>query len=260
MLLLRWHGFRERLVPDVDSLVAWAETHGRLNHAVIVDATRSRGGSKGAYVVQRLVSRPFTIPFGNLRLSDVIPDFIERKREELRGSRSVSLGSAETVDDGAWLLEWLETDVATAAARGDAYSNDVPFKLAHAPRESAGVLRPAPVHFRGPLIVWSGPRRGSHLDQFVATVVDNDLGHVMGMPAGGYSNTWEWEEVLRMPGSNAPVVRFMWSIGHTLRPNGEILEGNPADVHEYVPLTAANATTYYEELLTRSLRRLGIEP
>jgi hypothetical protein len=38
---------------------------------------------------------------------------------------------------------------------------------------------------------------------------------------------WEASEVLTFPGTDQPVVEFMWNVGRTLRPNGEILEGNP---------------------------------
>jgi hypothetical protein len=199
VIVLGWHGFREDLVRDIDSLVAWAARHDALGHSVIVDATRSRGGSNGAYAMQRLASRPFKVPFGNLRMSDVIAPFIAQKRAEYERGRVDDGGVAETLDNGSWLMDWLDTDVTRALEAGDEYSNDVPFKLAHAPKESDGVLEPAPLHFTGSLVVFSGPRRGSHLDQFVATVVDNDLGYVIGMPAGGYSNTWEWEETLTFP-------------------------------------------------------------
>ncbi len=51
----------------------------------------------------------------------------------------------------------------------------------------------------------------------------------------------------------------MWSIGHTIRPNGEILEGNPAPVDEWIPLTRENAAEYYPILLGRALELLGRE-
>lgn len=258
VIVLQWHGFREDLVQDVDRLAEWASETGHLDNAVIVDATRSRGGSKGAYAVQHLVSRPFTVPFGNLKMSDVIPPFIDDKLDEYRRGQVDDSGVSETVDDGAWLIDWLQTDVQAAYDAGQEYSNDVPFKLAHAPRQSDGVLPPADPHFTGPLVVFSGPRRGSHLDQFVATVVDNDLGVVLGMPAGGYSNTWEWEETLRLPGTDQAVAQFMWSIGHTVRANGEVLEGNPAEVDEYIPLTRENFRAYYDILMQRALTHLGL--
>ena len=102
-----------------------------------------------------------------------------------------------------------------------------------------------------------GPYGGSHLDQFAAIVVDNDLCRAIGMPTGGYSNTWEWSEVVRFPISKQPVVEFMWSIGHTIRPNGEVLEGNPAAVHEWIPVTSTNYANYYSLLLDRALELLG---
>ncbi|MGD2067938.1 MAG: hypothetical protein PVI57_04575 [Gemmatimonadota bacterium] len=263
LVVLQWHRFESSsLVADVDRLVERARAGGFLDHAVIFDATRSGGGSLGAYAVQRLQSRPFRTTFGNLRISDVIQPFIDQKEAEFREGRVFDSGSPETVDDGTWLMEWIRTDLAESLARGDAYTAAVPFKNAHAPRDSDGVLEPAPVHFLGPLVVFSGPNGGSHLDQFMSIVVDNDLGYVVGMPAGGYSNTWEWEEALTYPGTPQPVVGFMWSIGHTIRPNGEVLEGNPARVHERIPLTAENGTRYYEllfEAAERYLDGLGFE-
>ena len=94
------------------------------------------------------------------------------------------------------------------------------------------------------------------MDQFASIVSDNALGYTIGMPTGGYSNTWEWEETLRFPTTGAPLVEYMWSIGHTFRPNGEILEGNPAAVQEYVPLTRDNFEIYHEELLGRAYKYL----
>jgi hypothetical protein len=79
------------------------------------------------------------------------------------------------------------------------------------------------------------------------------------MPGGGYSNTWEGEETLLLPGSEKPLARFMWSIGQTIRPNGEVLEGNPALVDEWIPLTRDNYLEYYPILVRRALARLGIE-
>lgn len=248
-----WYGFRETMVPDVDRLVEYAAANNLLDHTLVMDVTRSRGGSLGPYAMQRLQPRPFRTTFGNLRLSDVIQPFIDEKRAEAAEEGAMDSGVPEVIDDGTWLLDWLETDVAPALARGDAYSNSVPFKSAHAPRDSDGILEPAPVHFRGPIAIISGPSGGSHLDQFVSIISDNGLGPVVGMPPGGYSNTWEWEETLTLEPGGQPLVGFMWNIGHTLRPNGEILEGNPVEVDEWIPLTADNVADYYGILLDRAL-------
>lgn len=256
-VVLVWYGFRETMVPDVDRLVEYAAANDLLDHTLVMDVTRSRGGSLGPYAMQRLQSRPFRTTFGNLRLSDVIQPFIDDKRAEAAEEGAMDSGVPEVIDDGTWLLDWLETDVAPALARGDAYSNAVPFKSAHAPRDSDGILEPGPVHFRGPIAIISGPSGGSHLDQFVSIISDNGLGPVAGMPPGGYSNTWEWEETLIFEPGGQPVVGFMWNIGHTLRPNGEVLEGNPVEVDEWIPLTADNVADYYGLLLDRALELAG---
>ena len=256
-VVLVWYGFRETMVADVDRLVEYAAEHDLLDRTLVMDVTRSRGGSLGPYAMQRLQPRPFRTTFGNLRLSDVTQPFIDEKRAEAAEQGAMDSGVAEVIDDGTWLLEWLETDVEPALARGDEYSNAVPFKSAHAPRDSDGILQPAPVHFRGPIAIISGPSGGSHLDQFVSIVSDNQLGPVVGMPPGGYSNTWEWEETLTFEPGGQPVIGFMWNIGHTLRPNGEILEGNPVEVDEWIPLTAANVRDYYGILLERALALAG---
>jgi len=254
-VLLRWHRFESSLPDDIDRLMDYAVHNDLLEHAVIVDATRSGGGSLGPYAVRRLSPKPFKTTFGNLRISDATEQFLAARRASAleRGFESPRPGE---IDDGRWLLDWLETDVVAAIEAGQRYSTNVPFKSAHAPAYSDGVIDPAEVHFRGPLICWFSPYGGSHLDQFASIVIDNELGHTIGMPAGGYSNTWEHEEVLTFPISREPVVSFMWSIGHTIRPNGEILEGNPARVHEFIPVTRDNYGQYYELLLARSLARV----
>ena len=259
VILLDWYGFRENLVADVDSLMTYAEEQALLDHAIIIDATRSRGGSLGAYAVQHLSTKPFKTTLGNLRLSDVIEPFIAEKRADYAARTVNDAGVAETLDDGAWLMDWLEHNVLPGLRDGQAYSNNVPFKLAHAPLYSDGVLQPAPVHFRGPLLGLFSPHGGSHLDQFVAIIVDNQLGHTIGMPAGGYSNTWEWEDTLVFPISQQPIVQYMWSIGHTIRPNGNVLEGNPAQMDEFIPQTAANYLHYRDLLVERALRHLGFD-
>jgi hypothetical protein len=257
VLILTWYGFRETMIADVDELMELAVERGWLDHDLIIDGTRSRGGSAGAYAVQRFTPKPFKTTFGNLRISDVVPLFTEEKRREIAGGGSMDSGVPEAMDDGSWLMEWLDTDVADSIAAGAEYTNNVPFKLAHAPKDSDGILHPAAVHFRGRLVAFFVPRRGSHLDQFASIIKDNDLGPMIGMTPGGYSNTWEWDEVLYFPGTDQPVVRFMWDVGHSIRPNGEILEGNPAHPDELVLLTRENFRTYYAELLRRALAHLG---
>ena len=255
VLLISWKGFGDLLIEEIDSLMEWASKAQLLDYDLIWDGTRSRGGGQGAYAIQRLSPRPFKTTFGDVRLSDVIPEFVARKRRQFE-TGGMSDGAPETIDDGTWLMEWLEGDVMKGLAAAQAYSNEVPFKTAHAPSWSDGRLSPAKLHFRGEMVCLFGPYGGSHLDQFASIVIDNGLCTALGMPAGGYSNTWEWEEDVRFPLSNKPVVQFMWSIGHTIRPNGQILEGNPAEVDEFLPLTRENYRDYHDRLLARALKVL----
>ena len=67
---------------------------------------------------------------------------------------------------------------------------------------------------------------------------------------------WEWREELPFHLSGKPVASFMWFIGHTLRPNGEILEGNSAAVDGCIPVTGDNYPSYYDQLLQCTLAHL----
>ena len=247
IVLLQWLDFERSLIQDVMDLMELAERDELLDHDLIIDVRRSSGGSFGAYAIQRLVSQPFRTTFGNVRISDAGEALIERFQNlEVDDSAPDIFGLNLS---RSWLIDWARTDAAEAIRRGDDYTPPTPFKLAHLPRDSGGTLEPAPVHFRGRAVILGGPHGGSHLDQFVSMFADNGLATVIGMPTGGYSNTWEHEEVLTFPGSDRPVAEFMWNIGHTLRPNTEILEGNPVVPDVHFPLTRENFRTYDEDLL-----------
>ena len=76
---------------------------------------------------------------------------------------------------------------------------------------------------------------------------------------------WSWAGALPTWTGSAPwwipyraVVRFMWNVGHTLRPNGEILEGNAPTPDTYIPLTRENFRTYHQILLEAALTELGL--
>ena len=255
IVVLQWLDFEYELIQDVIDLMAYAEAEGILDHTLVIDVTDSSGGSRGAYAIQRLVSEPFRTTFGNIRISDVAETMIRAWAAEpdVEGAPEI-FGLNES---RSWLHEWARTEGIAAVEQGLEYTRATPFKLAHLPRDSDGVLQPAPVHFTGPVAIIGGPRGGSHLDQFVSMFADNDLAFTIGMPTAGYSNTWEAEEVLRLPGTGRPLARFMWNVGHTLRPNGEILEGNAVQPEVYVPLTRENFRTYHRDLLEAALRRLG---
>ncbi len=257
IVLLQWLDFERSIIQDVMDLVELAERDELLDHDLIIDVRGSSGGSFGAYAIQRLVPRAFRTTFGNVRLSDAGEALIERFQEiEVDEDAPDIFGLNPS---RSWLRDWARTDAADAIERGDEYTPPTPFKLAHLPRDAGGILQPAPVHFRGRAAIIGGPHGGSHLDQFLSMFADNDLATVIGMPTGGYSNTWEHEEVLYFPGTDGPVAEFMWNIGHTLRPNTEVLEGNPVVPDVYLPLTRANFRTYDRELLELAVDALRSE-
>ncbi|MCE2456157.1 MAG: hypothetical protein J4G12_10175 [Gemmatimonadetes bacterium] len=254
IVLLQWFDFERSLIQDVMDLVQLAEREELLDHDLIIDVRGSSGGSFGAYAIQRLVSRPFRTTFGNVRLSDAGEALIEGFQNLEVDENAPDIFGLNL--SRSWLIDWARTDAAEAIRRGDEYTPPTPFKLAHLPRDSSGSLEPAPVHFRGRTAIIGGPHGGSHLDQFLSMFADNDLAVVVGMPTGGYSNTWEHEEVLTFPGTERPVAAFMWNIGHTLRPNTEILEGNPVVPDVHLALTRENFRTYDRELLRLAMDAL----
>ncbi len=257
-LLLWWYGFRGDLQEATDALIAYAEENNMLDYDLIIDAIDSRGGSQGAYALARLSPKPFKTTGGNLKLSDITDDFITKYTEGYLAKKTRMDGSGrEAEDDGTWVMEWLHGPVIQGLAAGQAYSNNTPFKCAHLPHYSDWVMQPAEKHFTGDMVVFLGPWGGSHLTQFASMVIDNDLGYTLGMPDGGYSNTWEWEEDLVFPVSKQPVVAFMWSIGHTIRPNGQIAEGNAPMVDEYIPVTRENYLEYKKMLLEKAHEKLN---
>ena len=256
IVLLEWLDFEDLHEEDIPALMEYAERERLLDYDMIIDVTRSGGGSGGAYAIQRLVDEPFRVTFGNVRLSDLGKGLVE-----YYASRTPRSGQPDIFGlnlSRSWLYDWARTDAMEAIRRGDEYTPAVPFKLAHLPKDSDGILQPAPVHFSGEVaIINARTSGGSHLDQFVATFVDNDLATFFGVPTGGFSNTWEGDEVLYLPDTGRPLVEFMWSIGHTIRPNGEILEGNPAQPDVYMPLTRENFRDYHQTLLDTAIAALG---
>ncbi|MCY1004238.1 hypothetical protein OV079_01365 [Nannocystis pusilla] len=55
------------------------------------------------------------------------------------------------------------------------------------------------------------------METFAATIVDNELGHTIGMPTGGFSNTREWSEVLRTPGTEGELAEALRRIDRFVR-------------------------------------------
>ncbi|MDE3258693.1 MAG: hypothetical protein OYM47_12730 [Gemmatimonadota bacterium] len=71
IILLQWLDFDNELIQDIIDLMEYAEQERLLDYDMIIDVSRSSGGSRGAYAILRLVDRPFRTTFGNVRLSDL---------------------------------------------------------------------------------------------------------------------------------------------------------------------------------------------
>ena len=232
--VIEWYDL-EDTQQSIDDLVAAAAREGALEYDVIVDGTHGSGGTGSELVVRALSNATFKNTFGNVRVDDL----------EFTRANKANHGPAVEV--------WIDD----AIAAGRSYTTNEPFKLRNFPRGSDGVMEPAAERFTGEKVMLFFPWGGSNLDQFASMVGDNPQTgiHTIGMTMGGYSNTWEWGETLEVPGVGP--VDFEWDIGHTIRPNGEVLEGNPSHAAEWIPFTRDNFDRYFELLMTRALDHLG---
>jgi len=232
--LIEWYDL-EDTEQSINDLVAAASREGALGYDVIIDGTHGSGGTGSELVVRALANAPFKNTFGNVRVNDL------------------AFVIANKANHGPEVEAWIDD----AIAEGRSYTTNEPFKLRNFPRGSEGKMEPAPERFTGDKVMIFFPWGGSNLDQFASMVEDNpEMGiHTIGMAMGGYSNTWEWGETIDVPGIGP--VFFEWNIGHTIRPNGEILEGNPSLAAEWIPFTRENFDHYFELLLTRALDHLG---
>ena len=240
-LYLEWRRFRwGELERDVPALIAHAQERGWLEWDLILDITETATGSDAWYVLRHLTPKPFRVTSDDLRISDA----------------SLALAAQSAGATHAPLARWMREEVPRASEDGLEYAPPIPFR-ARPPLDEDGLLQPAKVHFSGRLVALFGPRSYGASDRLAAMIVDNELGHSIGMAMGGASHSWSWAEPLILPGSGRRLLEFSWSLGRTLRPNGEALEGNPAVPAQLVPLTADNYNGYRGVLVRRALRLLG---
>lgn len=253
VVILDWARFDGDLIEAMDHLMEYADDNDLLDHHVIVDATRSGGGSNGAYALARLQSEKFRTTGHNMKVSDLSEGWIRSRLERWEENPPDHEPGQNTVYE----KEWAEKEAIPAFENDNYYTRTVPFKGVQ-PVWGDRFIEPGDRHFTGGLTVWLNPHGGSHLDQFASQVVDNDIGHLMGMPTGGFSNSWQTSETLKFPTTGKPIVDYQWSMGHSIRPNDEILQYNPAQPHEYVPVTRDNYFDYHPMMLDRTLDRIGL--
>jgi hypothetical protein len=257
LIALVWHGFGTTLVRDVDQIMDYCQAERLLDCGMIFDATRCRGGDFGGYLLQRLSDKPVRINWGDLRLSDITEALIATIIAEDKAALATGTLSPDETAATAWRKDWLENDVRHALAAGAGNTAAVPFKCAHQPKTGDGVMQPAAVHFSGPMVCLTMPFAGSHIDQLVAQISDNAMAFHIGMPLGGFSKTWIHEETLRFPRTGQPIARFMWSCGNAIRPNGEVLESNPAMPDRLHPVSRSNHFAHHAELVALARAHLS---
>lgn len=250
-IALEWLGFGPRLCADVDALIAFCNDRDLRGHGLIFDATISRGGDYGGYLLRVLAKAKFRINLGDLRRSDAIPGIVEEvlaEDDEALGSGRLNHGQVAAT---GWRKRWLLDAVLPSLAEGGS-SPAVPFKCAHQPMEGDGWLEPAELGFTGAMVMLTMPFSGSHIDQVAAQIADNQMciAH-LGMPLGGFSKTWVGTEILQLP-NGQPLVAFQWSCGNTIRPNGEVLESNPATPDRPYPVTRANFQHHHGDMLDQA--------
>ena len=139
IVVLRWWDFEMddlALVQDINALMEYAEDEDLLDYDLIIDVTYSSGGSGGAFVIQRLVDRPFRTTFGNIRLSDLGQERVNRYRNRTADGSTPDIFGLNL--SRSWLYDWVRTDATEAIDRSDEYTSPVPFKLAHLPKDSDG--------------------------------------------------------------------------------------------------------------------------
>ncbi|MDN5204287.1 T9SS type A sorting domain-containing protein [Fulvivirgaceae bacterium BMA10] len=229
IVLLLWKDF-ENVANTVLNIIRTARENNLLNANVIFDISESSGGSGAPDLIRILAQKPFQTTWGNVRIGDYLDDF----KQDFSGS----------------VREWLDNDVEKARTAGQEYSPNVPFKLQYFSKNSDGIMDPALERFTGKVVMISGSNTGSQVDQCVAMMIDNGIPVIsLGMPCGGYSNTWEYEPYYNFPEGSDNWFEYHWNIGHTIRPNGEVLEGNPALPEYPYLLSSENFETYYDDMI-----------
>lgn len=94
------------------------------------------------------------------------------------------------------------------------------------------VYPPDTSHKKFNVAVLSGPVCMSSCDQFVAMVKDNGIGKVLGLPSRGADSPMRAQKAFSL--KNGDKFSLIFSAGNGYRPNGELLEGNPAKVDYYL--------------------------
>ena len=248
VLLLLLHAFDTDLVDDVHELELFLTDEELWEHDFIVDATEARTGGTASPVplLRVLAKEPFHPCSGQVRISDLVEEYSDvMRRREGRDSEAV---------------RWIQEEVQAAADAGDEWSPATPWPPGVTQGDSEGLLRPAELHVQGNVVYLFSSEVDGVVDQLSALVIDGGLGWSIGTPTGGRGTDWRWSETLELPGTDKKIAAFMWSIARIVRPNGELLDGNPPTPHDPIAVTAESWAGWYTSVLERALAYLdGID-
>jgi hypothetical protein len=198
-----------------------------------LDISQSRGGSWSEEIVRFFSSSPFRPTYGNVRISD------KDVMDDVKSRNGIP-------------NEWIDQ----AIIAGNDYTVNEPFKFRITVDEN-GQTANSTQFFGGEIIVISSSQGGSNLDQMYSMFIDNNIPcYSVGAQTGGYSNTWEYNDEINDK-EGRQLCEFMWTIGQTIRPNGEVLEGNPAVPDQVINLNKNNYSTYWSDLIAYSEDKLN---
>lgn len=177
---------------------------------VLIDVRENYGGDVFPNFIRLFSRKPFSLLKRQVLLSEYMkshPNFL---------LESLQLGDAE-----------MKPITLKAQEKGEKLSPLFPFFcLTPKCQIEEATYQPEPYTKKFKVFVLAGPRCVSACDQFVAIMKDNGIAKIVGLPTnGGHS---PFRAFLPLSLKNNSVVKIRITTGEGYRPNGEPLEGNPA--------------------------------
>ncbi len=152
VVILDWARFDRDLLDGMVTLMDYAEENDLLDHHVIVDATRSGGGSNGAFVLARLQDEMFKTTGHNMKVSDLSEEWVRNRLENWEEDPPDPAEGQNPVYE----KEWAEKEAIPAFENDNYYTRTVPFKGVQ-PTWGDRFIKPADRHFTGGVTVWLNP-------------------------------------------------------------------------------------------------------
>ena len=204
---------------DVEHLGAYLRTRQGEFSRVLVDVRDNPGGGVNLPLLRLLATKPFRTTTRGVAARPLLT----RDPEFREAALSMSASPA--------MIAQLKKDLDSGAAETSRFSFDCRSEACPGSEANA---EPDPQHLTLPVVVLSGPACISSCDQFVAVVADNGLGKLVGLPSAGASAPFRAPRKFTL--ANGQTFSITLNVGLTWRPNGDALEGNPAQPDLVFPL------------------------